>query len=65
MTFVPIGHSQTQAYKVAVRLRQKYSEWAVDRKPNETPIPYLRWTDDGARDAYWLICTNNKIPREA
>jgi hypothetical protein len=65
MTFTPIGTGQTQAYKVTLRLRQKYSEWTVDRKPNEAPIPYLRWTDDGARDACWLICSINRIPREA
>jgi len=63
--FVPIGSGQALAYKVTIRLRQRYSEWTVDRRPNGPGIPYLHWTDDGARDAYWLICDTCRIPREA
>lgn len=64
MTFVPVGPGQNTAYKVTIRLRQRYSEWTADL--TEQPrIPYLRWTDDGARAAYQLICTLNSIPMEA
>lgn len=67
MTFTPVGESQKKAYAVATSLRKRYTCWTADEaKPGEKfRIPYLKWTDEGARDAYWLICEQNKIPREA
>lgn len=65
MTFTPIGAGQAQAHRIGLSLRLRYSHWTVDREPNTTPIPYLRWTDEGARAAYQLICLLNRIPIEA
>lgn len=66
MTFTPIGAGQTKAYRIAKALWSAYTFWTADPlKPGEKfRIPYLKWTDDGARDAYWLICDLNGIRRE-
>ena len=51
--------------RVTIRLRQRYTEWVKpDPAPGKTQIPYLRWKDDGARAAYYLLCEINKIPKE-
>jgi hypothetical protein len=54
-----------EAKRITIRLRQQYTEWTVDREPGKPPIPYLKWKDDGARAAYWLLCDLWKFPREA
>lgn len=65
MTFIPIGTGQAQAWRVANYLRARYCEWTADLKSGRPGIPYLKWKDDGARDAYWILCALHKLPREA
>lgn len=55
-----------EAKRITVRLRQRYSEWTQEREQGKPAgIPYLRWTDYNARDAYWLICKIWKFQIEA
>lgn len=65
MGFTPKNRGEALALRAATKLRKKYSAWTVDRKPREVAIPYLTWNDEGARDAYRMICLLNRIPVEA
>jgi len=66
MTFTPVGIGQAAAFRAARYLWKHYICWTVDDfKPGQKiAIPYLKWTDEGARDAYRLICNQNHIPVE-
>jgi len=56
-----------QAKKIAKYLKARYSEWTADpMKPGDLyRMPYLKWNDFGARDAYYLVVDLWKLPREA
>jgi hypothetical protein len=55
-----------EAKRITIRLRQRYTEWTKDPPaPGKVQIPYLRWKDDGAREAYQLICKLWRFPLEA